>query len=125
MKTKSLTQDAGEYENGIELGKAFFDYLGKTILANPRNLDEETMALSVAETLESQLNKLQDFVFYYMYDDTVSLTAQIRKIAKGNEKENEINELMDRNLALLLCAANGVNIMSEFAFYLNALIKKM
>lgn len=125
METKSLVQSAVEYEDGIELGKAFFGYVGKTILGNPRNLDEEARALSVAEILKSHLNKLEDFVFYYMYDDTVSLTAQIRKIAKGNEKENEINELMDRNLALLLCAANGVNIMTEFAYYLDALIKKM
>ncbi|OCW94282.1 hypothetical protein A9168_07470 [Macellibacteroides sp. HH-ZS] len=123
MKTKSLTQDAGDYENGIELGKAFFGHVGKTFFKNPRrNLDNETLTELAAFTLFQNLDELTDFAVVYM-DSIVPLTSRIRESFKGDPKEEEINSLMDKNIQLILNVVARLDSMCEFTKYIDDLIE--
>ena len=125
MKTKSLTQDAGEYENGIELGKAFFSYVGKTFFENPRRiLDDETLTETAAITLCANLNELTEFAVTYM-DSIVPLTSRIRESFKGDSMEKEINSLIDCNVSLMINVIKRLDSTCEFTRYMDELIEKI
>ncbi|NBL00671.1 MAG: hypothetical protein EOM50_22260 [Erysipelotrichia bacterium] len=125
MKTKSLNQDAVEYENGFELGKAFFGYAGKTFFENPRRpLDDETLTETAAITLCANLNELTEFAVTYM-DSIVPLTSRIRESFKGDSMEKEINSLMDCNVSLMINVIKRLDSMCEFTRYMDELIEKI
>lgn len=125
MKTKSLNQDAVEYENGFELGKAFFRYAGKTFFENPRRaLDDETLTETAAITLCANLNELTEFAVTYM-DSIVPLTSRIRESFKGDSMEKEINSLMDCNVSLMINVIKRLDSTCEFTRYMDELIEKI
>lgn len=125
MEKKNLSQNEFEIKNSIELGKAFFGYVGETFFKNPRrNLDKESLTETAAVTLCANLDGLTDFAVTYM-DSIVPLTSRIRESLKGDSMEKEINLLMDYNVSLIINAIKRLDSMCEFTRYMDELIEKI
>lgn len=125
MEKKNLSQKEVEIKNGVELGKAFFGYVGETFFENPKRiLDKETLTETAAITLCANLNELTEFAVTYM-DSIVPLTSRIRESFKGDSMEKEINSLMDCNVSLMINVIKRLDSMCEFTRYMDELIEKI